>query len=148
LSTLERAIEIAAQVHAGRVDKGKSPYILHPLRVMLAVEDSVERIAAVLHDVVEDSDWTLSALEKEGFSPEVIRAVEALTHREGESYVDYVERAGKNPVARRVKIADLTDNMNLSRIAKPTKRDIARIRKYESALASLGVAVQEPAPTQ
>lgn len=143
MSTLERAIEIAARVHAGRVDKGEGPYILHPLRVMFAVEGSVERIAAVLHDVVEDSDWTISALEKEGFSSKVIKAVDALTHREGELYEDYVERAGKNPVARRVKIADLTDNSDLNRIPHPTRRDLGRIEKYKSALAYLRSGADE-----
>lgn len=143
MSTLERAIEIAARVHAGRVDKGKSPYILHPLRVMLAVEGKTERIVAVLHDVIEDSEWTLSALEQEGFSPTVVEAVDALTHREGETYEEYVKRAGKNRIARRVKIADLADNLDLGRIANPTKRDVARIEKYTKALTYLQSRMDE-----
>lgn len=143
MSTLERAIEIAARVHAGRVDKGKSPYILHPLRVMLAVEGKTERIVAVLHDVIEDFEWTLSALEQEGFSPTVVEAVDALTHREGETYEEYVKRAGKNRIARRVKIADLADNLDLGRIANPTKRDVARIEKYTKALTYLQSRMDE-----
>jgi len=77
MATLERAIAIAAAAHAGQVDKAGQPYILHPLRVMLRVATEHERIAAVLHDVVEDTDVTLHTLAAEGFAPEVIAAVEA-----------------------------------------------------------------------
>ena len=137
MSTLERAIAIAAEAHAGKTDKAGAPYILHPLRVMLVVHDAAARIAAVLHDVVEDSPWTLDQLTAEGFAPDVVAAVDALTKREGESYEDFVRRAGRHPIAHSVKLADIADNMDLSRIANPTEADHARMAKYSRARALL-----------
>lgn len=137
MSTLERAIAIAAQAHAGKTDKAGAPYILHPLRVMLGVQDAPARIAAVLHDVVEDSTWTLDQLRAEGFAPDVVAAVDALTKRKGESYEDFVRRAGQDPIAHRVKLADIADNMDPSRIAHPTEEDHARMTKYRGARAIL-----------
>src|SRR5688572_11662876 len=106
MSTLERAIAIAAEAHAGQVDKAGQPYILHPLRVMLRVQTEHERIAAVLHDVVEDTSVTLEQLSGEGFADEVLHAVEALTKRPGESRSEAALRAAADPVARNVKLAD------------------------------------------
>ncbi len=137
MSTLERAISIAAEAHAGQQDKGGAPYILHPLRVMLRLDGEAEQMAGVLHDVVEDSDWTLDQLRTEGFSPEVIRAIEHLTRREEETYEQFVQRAGSDAVAARVKVADLQENMDLSRIPDPSERDRERLLKYERALAAL-----------
>lgn len=138
MSTLNRAIVIAAEAHAGQVDKAGEAYILHPLRLMLQVTTEEERMAAVLHDVVEDSPWTLDELRAQGFPEAVVRAVDHLTRREGETYLDFVERAGGDPVARVVKRADLEDNMDLSRIAEPTERDLQRIERYRKALEMLG----------
>lgn len=137
MSTLEHAIALAAKAHAGQVDKAGAPYILHPLRVMLRVASAEERIAAVLHDVVEDCGWTLKRLAAEGFSKSVIEAVDALSRRPGETYEDFVRRAGEDPIGRRVKIADLEDNSDPSRIASPTQKDRDRIEKYRKALAVL-----------
>ena len=91
------------------------------------------KIAAVLHDVVEDSAWTLDQLREEGFSEEVIHAVDALTHREGEEYMAYVARAAANPLARLVKLADLEDNMDIRRLPVLRDKDIERIRRYHAA---------------
>jgi (p)ppGpp synthase/HD superfamily hydrolase len=137
MSTLERAIVIAAEAHAGQIDKGGAPYILHPLRVMFRLHSPEERIAAVLHDVVEDSDWTLDRLRAEGFAEGVVAAVDHLTKREGEAYEAYIARAGRHPVARAVKVADLLDNLDLSRIAVPSERDEARIERYRRAIIEL-----------
>lgn len=137
MSTLERAIVIATEAHAGTFDKGGAPYILHPLRLMLGMTTEAEQIAAVLHDVVEDSDLTLEQLRREGFSEEVLRSIDHLTRRDSETYAEFIERAGEHPVAARVKAADLIDNMDLSRIATPTDRDRKRLAKYERALATL-----------
>ena len=87
-------------------------------------------MAAVMHDVVEDSDWTLERLRTEGFSEEVLEAIECLTHKDGESYDDFIERVRTNSVASRVKIADLEDNMNIRRISKLTSGDLQRLEKY------------------
>jgi len=131
MSTLERAIAIAAQAHAGQVDKAGQPYILHPLQVMLRMQSTPERMAAVLHDVVEDSAVTLASLELEGFPAEVISAVDALTKRRGESRIDAARRARRDPIACQVKLADNAENMDLSRLAEPTERDYARLEEYK-----------------
>src|SRR5215475_6553427 len=100
MATLERAIMIAAQAHLGQRDKGGAPYILHPLRMMMRMESEAAMIAATLHDVVEDSDWTLDRLRAEGFSEEVLQAVDCLTRRDGETYEKFVARAQANAIAR------------------------------------------------
>lgn len=132
MSTLERAISLAATAHAGQQDKAGLPYILHPLRVMMAVHTVPERMVAVLHDVVEDTPVTLADLAAEGFADEVISAVDALTKREGESRLAAAARARAHPIARVVKLADLGDNMNLSRIPSPTEKDRQRMVEYEA----------------
>ncbi len=135
--TLERAICIAAEAHTGQTDKAGAPYILHPLRVMGRVSTNEERIVAVLHDVIEDTDWTPDRLRAEGFSETILEALDLVTHRPGESYEDFVRRAAAHPVARQVKRADILDNMDPSRIAEPTERDRQRMEKYARALAIL-----------
>jgi len=132
---LERAIAIAVEGHSGQVDKAGEPYILHPLRVMLSCATEDERIVGVLHDVVEDCPgWTFERLREEGFSDTVLAALEAVTHREGETYEAFVERAAANPVGLRVKLGDLRDNCDMTRISTPTERDRARIEKYRRAI--------------
>ncbi|SDH77068.1 HD domain-containing protein [Janthinobacterium sp. YR213] len=138
-ATLERAIEIAATTHAGQTDKGGAPYILHPLRVMLRVAPGAQQIVAVLHDVVEDSDGkvTFGDLAREGFSREVIDGVRAVTKIEGESYDAFIARAALNPVGKAVKLADLAENSDLSRIENPTQKDLERVAKYRRAIQQL-----------
>ena len=137
MSSLERAIAIAAEAHAGAQDKAGQPYILHPLRVMLRLAATEERIVAVLHDVVEDTPVTLEQLRENGFSEVVVAAVEALTKRQGETRLQAAERAAVNPIARAVKLADNAENMDLSRISAPTEKDYARLREYEQVRALL-----------
>lgn len=136
--TLERAIAIAAQAHAGQVDKAGAPYILHPLRVMLGQGSDDARIVGVLHDVVEDcQEWTLERLESEGFSQSVLDALRLVTKIDGESYDAFVQRAATNPISRAVKLADLKDNMDVTRLAKVTQADLDRLEKYRRATAAL-----------
>lgn len=137
MSTLEHAISLAAQAHAGQVDKAGQPYILHPLRVMLRVNTEEERIAAVLHDVVEDTSITLEQLANEGFSQTVLAAVKALTKLPGESRMEAALRAAANQVSRTVKLADNAENMDLSRMTNPTDKDFARLKEYELVRALL-----------
>lgn len=137
MSTLERAIEIAARAHGGKLDKAGAPYILHPLRVMLRLATTVERIVAVLHDVVEDSEVSLQHLIDEGFSDTVVEAIDAVTKLPGEAYEDFMRRASLNPIGRRVKLVDLEDNSNLSRIPNPTERDYERLARYHRAIATI-----------
>ena len=137
IATLEDAIQIAAQAHKGQSDKAGAPYILHPLRMMMRLKTEAEMITAILHDVVEDTDWTIEKLREKGFSEEVLEAVECVTNREGESYEQFIERAGKNPIARQVKIADLEDNMNIQRIGEISLKDLERLKKYHKSWSAL-----------
>jgi len=130
MSTLERAIEIAAQAHSGQRDKGGEPYILHPLRVMMRMATEDERIVAVLHDVVEDPEMTLERLRSEGFSAAVVAAIEALTKLPGEDRLQAATRAARNPLARKVKLADNAENSDLGRIPDPTPKDHERLEQY------------------
>lgn len=134
MATLERAISISAKAHEGQVDKAGAPYILHPLRVMLRVSTAEERIAAVLHDVVEDTDITIEKLRAEGFSEAVLSAIESLTKRPDENYEAFVQRAAADPIGRTVKLADLAENSDLSRIPVPTAKDRERAAKYRRAI--------------
>jgi (p)ppGpp synthase/HD superfamily hydrolase len=136
-SNIEKAISLALTAHKGQKDKAGAPYILHPLRVMLAMAADLEKQAAVLHDVIEDGRITPENLRSEGFSEEVCSAVVALTKKPGESYNQYLNRLNENPIARKVKMADLNDNMNLNRIKEPTQQDRERIKKYRDAMAFL-----------
>ena len=137
MPSLEDAIALAALAHKGQQDKADAPYILHPIRVMLRVRSEEERMAAILHDVVEDSEHTLGSLRAMGYPEAVVEAVECVTKREGESYEAFIERAATNPIARRVKIADLEDNLDLTRIKDPAVRDHERMERYRKALARL-----------
>lgn len=135
---LERAIAIATEAHCGQVDKAGSPYIDHPLRVMSRQNNDEARIVAILHDVVEDCEgWTFDRLEAEGFSPTVIEALRRVTKIEGEAYEDFIRRAVANPIARAVKLADLADNMDASRLPALTEKDRERLAKYQNAVAIL-----------
>jgi (p)ppGpp synthase/HD superfamily hydrolase len=142
-ATIEDAIAVAAQVHKGQTDKSGAPYILHPLRLMMQMETETEMIVAVLHDVVEDSrdkgeiQWTFGRLREYGFSEEVLTALDCVTNRAGESYDEFVKRASKNPIARRVKVADLEDNMNIKRIGELKLNDLERLKKYHRSWSYL-----------
>lgn len=142
MGNLERAIEFAAAAHAGQTDKAGAPYITHPLRVALGfirAGDEERAIIAVLHDVIEDSDLTAGDLRREGFSQAIVDAVEALTRPDREPYRDFILRAAANELARPVKIADLKDNLNRTRLAMlPADKREELLAKYEGALELLG----------
>jgi len=137
MSNLERAIILATRAHSGQVDRSGQPYILHPLRVMLKVSSEEARIVAVLHDVLEDTDVTAHDLAAEGFSEEIVEAVQAMSRHEEESYEDFVLRAKQNSLARTVKMADIEDNMDPSRNVEPSEKDMERLSKYGRALDEL-----------
>lgn len=140
MTALEKAIAIAVKAHAGQTDKAGAPYVLHPLRLMLQMGNETEMMAAVLHDVVEDgAGWTFDRLAEEGIPAAVIQAVDHLTKRpeDKNDYEGFIRRAATNAVARRVKLADLQDNMDMRRIDSPTERDFARLAKYRGAYALL-----------
>jgi len=146
MPTLEDAIALAVQAHKGQVDKTGAPYILHPLRVMFRLETESERMAAVLHDVVEDTDVGLEMLTAVGYPREVVEAVDSLTRREQETYEAFVERLAHNPLARRVKLADLEDNMDVRRLATVTAKDAERLARYRAAWEKLRAPSQGVSP--
>jgi len=141
MSTLDRAVAIAVEAHTGQYDRAGRPYILHPLRVMAAFQHEPAphgealRIIGVLHDVVEDNPaWSLQRLREEGFAQEVLKALDHLTwHKQSERYEDFIRRALANPLSRRVKIADLRDNMDLTRLEFIDDHTVARLRRYLAA---------------
>ena len=133
MADLQRAIAIAVEAHRDQTRRNGSPYVLHPLRVMLSFEDETRRIIGVLHDVVEDSDWSLDELREEGFAAEVVAAVDALTKREGEDYQDYLDRLETDALARSVKLADLRDNMSVVELPVVREQDTQRLNRYRQA---------------
>jgi guanosine-3',5'-bis(diphosphate) 3'-pyrophosphohydrolase len=133
MATLEAAIALAVEAHKSQTDKAGSPYILHPLRVMFAVTTDYERMAAVMHDVVEDTSVTLEDLREAGFPEAVVSAVQALSRREGESYNEFVRRAAGHPIARAVKLADIEDNMDVRRLDAVDEKTVSRMKRYHDA---------------
>ena len=142
MATLENAITLAVQQHKGQLDKGGQPYILHPLRVMLQLQQPDQQIVAVLHDILEDTNTTAQDLQNLGFQTHIIQAIQALTKLPHETRVQAAMRTAQNPLACAVKIADVQDNMNLTRIPNPTARDLARLEEYRQVLEILHKAQQ------
>ena len=135
--TLEDAIALAVEAHRGQRDKAGQTYVLHPLRLMLRLDTEPERMTAVLHDVVEDTPYTLERLRGLGYPEDVLSALDCLTRREGETYEAFIERVLPHPLARRVKLADLEDNMDVRRLPAVTARDAERLARYRAAWARL-----------
>ena len=133
MKLIETSLQIALRAYAGKTDKAGREYILHPLRVMAKMKTDLERSAALLHDVLEDSDITAEELLAEGIPAEVVEAVRFLSKQEGEDYQDFVRRARQNRLAAAVKIADIEDNIDILRLASVDEHDLARIRKYHTA---------------
>ena len=139
--SVKDAIALAAAAHRGQryPSPEREPYLFHPLRVMLSLHDPNDQIVAVLHDVVEDTCVELRDLEDAGFPAEVVAALDALTHRADETYDEYIERVAANDMARRVKLADLQDNLgNNLRLPGSSVND-ERIARYKRALLRLNV---------
>ena len=135
-SDVETAKAWAERLHQGQVDKAGQPYIGHPARVAGRLESEEAQVVGWLHDTVEDTGLTIEAVEAQ-FGPETASALDAVTRRTGESWDDYLVRVKENPVARQVKISDLIDNSNLSRLPRVTMKDVRRQEKYNKALQFL-----------
>jgi len=133
-SKLDMAIALASQAHLGQKDKGGSVYILHPLRVMMQMEYEDAKIVAVLHDVVEDSAFTFDDLKNEGFSDDILDALRCLTKKQGETYENFIERVLTNRLATDVKIADIKDNMDVTRLKTMIEKDLERIKWLTSSV--------------
>jgi len=139
-SIVQVALKLATIAHSGQIDKGGKPYILHPISVAKIVKTEEEKTVALLHDVIEDTPVTLEELRENGLPESVVVAVDVLTKRPGVDYGDYIQRVKQNPLALAVKIADMTHNMDLSRIQNPSAKDYARIEKYNGVLRELKAA--------
>ena len=137
MSNYELALKIATEAHKGQVDKAGVPYINHPLIVASLVETEEEKIVALLHDTIEDTNITEQDLLNYGFSNKIVEAVKLLTHNKDVPYMDYVAKIKDNELARKVKIADLTHNSDLSRLKEITEKDKKRYEKYQKALLYL-----------
>jgi (p)ppGpp synthase/HD superfamily hydrolase len=133
MPTLEDAILLAAEAHRGQSEKAGNPYILHPLRVMFRLESENDRIVGVLHDVIEDTRFTLIDLRAMGYPEPLLQALDCLTRRETETYEEFITRVRTNPLASRVKLADLEDNMDVRRLPALSEKDAERLRKYLNA---------------
>jgi (p)ppGpp synthase/HD superfamily hydrolase len=138
--SVEDAITLAARAHRGQryPSPEREPYIFHPLRIMLSLGNPAGQIVAVLHDAVEDTDLELRHLVDAGYPPEIVVAVDSLTHRAQESYGEYIERLAGNEIARRVKLADLRENLANNRRLPTSPENAERIARYERALERLG----------
>ena len=128
-----KAMKIAFDAHMGQVDKSGVPYILHPIHLAEQMETEEECIVALLHDTVEDTDITFEQLEKE-FSKTVIDALKLLTHQKNVEYMEYVKKIKDNPIARKVKLADLHHNSDITRLLEVNSKDIERVEKYKKAM--------------
>lgn len=134
----KRALRFCMEAHAGQRDKAGLPYANHPLHLAEQMSTEDETCAALLHDVMEDCGATAEDLRALGVSPAAVRAVELLTHQDGVPYLDYVRALRANPIARRVKAADLRHNCDLARLDHVTDADVARLRRYLQARVVLG----------
>lgn len=141
MSDLDKAIKIASNTHFGQVDKGGQPYILHPLRLMMKFKNKSEMIIAVLHDVVEDSDYSIDDLKSDGFTTDIIDALSCLTKKNNEKYDDFISRISTNELASKIKIEDLKDNMDITRLKSVEKNDLERIKKYHRSLRFLSIGL-------
>ncbi|EMN5288401.1 GTP pyrophosphokinase [Pseudomonas aeruginosa] len=130
---IEMALQRAMSAYMGKVDKAGMPYILHPLRLMARFTDPIEQAVSLLHDVIEDSDTTAEDLLNEGFPEVVVEVVVILSRRRGESYADFIERICLHPLARKIKLADIEDNLNVLRLASLGESDLRRVSKYHQA---------------
>ncbi len=131
--TLEDAIRLAVEAHHGQRDRYGQPYVLHPLRVMFRLHSETDRIVGVLHDVIEDTSRTTEDLRRMGYSEEILTALDSVTKRVGERYGEFVLRSKANPIGRRVKLADLEDNMDVRRMQEVTLEDTKRLARYRQA---------------
>lgn len=129
----EKAMQIAIKVHNGQVDKGGNDYINHPIRVSENCSLDEEKIVALLHDTIEDGDITADYLIMQGFPHDIVDAVLSVSRNKDEGYFDFILRCKANPIGRRVKISDLKDNMDITRLNELTEKDINRLKKYHKA---------------
>ena len=133
----KKALKLSFEAHKDQLDKSGMPYVFHPFHLAEQMTDEDTTVVALLHDVVEDTDYTLDDLRVMGFNEKVIEAIGLMTHAEGVPYMEYVAKIKENPIAKAVKLADLTHNSDSSRLDNITEKDIARREKYKNAIEFL-----------
>lgn len=133
----KKALRIAYKAHEGQVDKTGIPYIFHPFHLAESMTDENSTIVALLHDVIEDTGWTIDDLANEGFNEDILTALKLMTHNPAEPYMDYISRLSTCPVARQVKLADLYHNSDRTRVENPDEKMLKRWEKYDRAIQLL-----------
>ena len=133
----KKALKLCFEAHKEQIDKSGMPYVFHPFHLAEQMQDEESTIVALLHDVVEDTDYTLDDLSKMGFDDSVLTAINLMTHEDGVPYMDYVEQIKTNPIAKTVKLADLRHNSDMTRLEVVTPRDQERAEKYLAAIKLL-----------
>ena len=133
----KKAMKLCYEAHKDQVDKTGVPYVFHPFHVAEQMTSEASTIVALLHDVVEDTDYTLEDIAAAGFGKEIVEAVALMTHEDDVPYLDYVAKLKDNPIAREVKLADLAHNSDLSRLGEIDDETKQRLEKYEKAKAIL-----------
>lgn len=133
----KQAIRLCFDAHKNQVDKSGMPYVLHPIHLAEQMQDEITTVVALLHDVVEDTAYTLEDIRGMGFPEEIVAALALLTHDPAVPYMEYVAQIGRNPVARAVKLADLGHNSDITRLERVTQKDLDRVKKYREAMQLL-----------
>lgn len=136
----KKALKLSFDAHKNQVDKSGMPYVYHPFHLAEQMDDELSTCVALLHDVVEDTDITLDELRSDGFPNEVIEALSLMTHSDDVPYLDYVRAMKDNPIARKVKLADLAHNSDLSRLEIVDDKALERVNKYKQAILILDKA--------
>ena len=135
--TTKKALKLAFDAHKDQLDKSELPYVFHPFHLAEQMETEDETVVALLHDVVEDTKYTFDDIRAMGFSEKVIEALTLLTHDDAEPYLEYVARLRDNDLARKVKLADLRHNSDLTRLDVIDEKALMRVRKYAEAIRVL-----------
>ena len=133
----KKALKLSFEAHKDQVDKSGMPYVYHPFHLAEQMETEETVIVALLHDVVEDTDYTLDDIRAMGFSDSVVEALALMTHDKSVPYMDYVAKIKSNPIAKAVKLADLKHNSDLSRLDFVDEKALKRVEKYKTAMKLL-----------
>lgn len=133
----KRALKLSYEAHKDQVDKSGVPYVFHPFHLAEQMQDEATTCVALLHDIIEDTDYTLDDLSSKGFSDEIVSAIVRMTHNKSVPYMEYIARIAENPIAKAVKLADLKHNSDLSRLDIVAEKDLKRVRKYKAAIKLL-----------
>ena len=133
----KRALKLSFEAHKNQLDKSGIPYVYHPFHIAEQMNTEAETIVALLHDVIEDTDYSLDDIKKMGFSEDVIDALALMTHDKTVPYMEYVTAIKKNSIAKAVKLADLRHNSDLTRLDVVDEKALSRVQKYKNAIAIL-----------